>query len=74
MVSSAPVSSPTPIIWVTMIGKAAGSARIGVVSDPPARTDSPTAYMAFSITRLPDVFPVISIAWSIGTPAPISAE
>src|SRR2546423_15559187 len=57
-----------------MIGNADGSARIGVVNDPPARTDSPTECMAFSMTRLPDVLPVISIAWSIGTPAPISAE
>ena len=72
--SRAPVSSPTPIIWVTIVGNADGSARIGVVSEPPARTDSPTASIALSMTKLPEVWPVMSIAWSIGTPAPISAE
>ena len=41
---------------------------------PPPFTESLTASIAFSTTVLPAVWPVISIASSIGTPAEISAE
>ena len=70
----APVSSPTPTIWTTIIGKASGTSLIGLCSVPPRLTDSRTSSIAFSTTLLPDVRPVMSIASSIGTPAEIRPE
>ena len=71
--SRAPVSSPTPIICVTIVGNT-GAARIGVEMVPPFATEARTSFIAFSTTLLPEVLPTISIASSIGTPAATSAE
>src|SRR3954454_10630976 len=57
-----------------MTGKASGTSVIGAVREPPFLTDSRTSNIAFSMTLLPDVLPVMSIASSIGTPAAIRPE
>ena len=44
------------------------------MSVPPFLTESRTSSIAFSITVLPEVRPVMSIASSIGTPAAIRPE
>src|SRR3954470_11482759 len=73
MESRPPVSSPTAIIWETMAGKAEDSLS-GVAIWPPDLTDSTTSSMARSMTELPAVWPVTSIACRIGTPAEYRAE
>ena len=48
--------------------------RSGSAIVPPALTEAITSPIARSMTALPAVLPVISIAWRIGTPAAISDE
>ena len=71
--STAPVSSPTPTIWATIGGNAlalfSGSAIV-----PPAFTEVITSSIERSMTALPAVLPVISIACRIGTPAEVSDD
>src|SRR3954462_5091850 len=50
-----------------------GASLSGSGIEPPDLTDSMTSYIAFSTTELPAVWPVISIACMIGTPAEKSA-
>ncbi len=60
-----------------MCGTIAGKAldlRSGSAIEPPDLTEMITSSMARSITALPAVLPVISIAWMIGTPAEVRAE
>ncbi len=73
MVSSAPVSSPTPTICATIAGNAEHW-RSGAEIVPPPLTDVITSPIDFSITALPAVLPVISIACMIGTPAEVSDD
>src|SRR5918998_5320816 len=73
IVSRLPVSSPTAIIWATMLGKI-GASRSGAAIEPPDLTDSITLAIESSTTVLPAVWPVTSIACMIGTPAEYSAE
>src|SRR3954452_14190383 len=51
-----------------------GDSLSGSAMEPPDLTDSMTSTIAFSTTELPAVWPVISMACMIGTPAAYSAE
>src|SRR3954471_22212685 len=51
-----------------------GDSLSGSAIEPPDLTDSITSAIAFSTTELPAVWPVISIACMIGTPAAYRAE
>src|SRR3954454_13012019 len=73
MWSREPVSSPTPTMWTTMAGDT-DSFLSGAQRLPPRFTDSVTLAIARSMLAFPAVLPVISIAWSIGTPAEIRPE
>src|SRR4051812_47766719 len=60
-------------MWTTIEGNT-GASLSGADIEPPERIDSMTSPMAFSTTLLPAVWPVISMAWRIGTPAVVRAE
>src|SRR5690349_22281597 len=56
------------------MGGKAGQSRSGAEIVPPDLTEVITSPIDFSITALPAVLPVISIACMIGTPAEVSAD
>ena len=71
--SSAPVCSPTAIIWTTIVGNTSVSAS-GSLMVLPSSTDLRVAMIASSMIALPAVRAVICRPSRIGTPDDVSVE